>query len=155
MESILVVDDDEGMRDMLAETLRGWGYEPSVAENGEMGLEKFRSGRFSLVITDIRMPKLDGLSLLRAIKKEDAKVPILVVTGYPTVNSAVESLVEGADYYLVKPINLDDLQAKIVKSFEKRRIQQALTSTKIANFILVLLIPVWILLGILLGRLIE
>ena len=106
MESILVVDDDEGMRDMLAETLRGWGYEPSVAENGEMGLEKFRSGRFSLVITDIRMPKLDGLSLLRAIKKEDAKVPILVVTGYPTVNSAVESLVEGADYYLVKPINL-------------------------------------------------
>jgi len=135
--------------------LKRKGHETVVAENGKVGLEKFRSQAFSLIITDIRMPVMDGLSMLKTIRKEDSKVPIIVITAYPSVDSAVESLMEGADYYIVKPIRMEDLEAKIKKSFEKRRIQRALTSTKVANIVLVLLIPVWILVGIFLTRLFK
>jgi len=152
MERILVVEDDEDLCDVLVEMLRRGGYETVVAENGKAGLKKFRSQSFSLVITDIRMPVMDGLSMLKTIRKEDSKVPIIVITAYPSVDSAVESLMEGADYYIVKPIKIEDLEAKIRKSFEKRRMQRALASTKIANIVLVLLIPVWILFGIFLAR---
>ncbi len=155
MERILVVEDDEDIRALLIETLKRWNYEPLVALNGMDGLEKFRSQSFPLVITDIRMPILDGLSMLKTIKKENPKTSIIVITGYPSVNSAVESLMEGADSYLIKPINLDDLQVKIKKTFENRKIQQALASTKIANIILVLLIPVWIIAGYFFARLIQ
>jgi DNA-binding NtrC family response regulator len=155
MERILVVEDDEDVRDLIVETLKRWGYESVVAENGKIGLETFRSQSFSLVITDIRMPILDGLTMLKMIKKEDSKVPIIVITAYPSVNSAVESLVEGADHYIVKPINLDDLEAKIKKSFEKRKMQKALDSTKVANIVLMLLIPFWLIVGYFIARLIE
>jgi two-component system response regulator AtoC len=155
MERILVVEDDEDVRDLIVETLNRWGYESVVAQNGKIGLETFRSQSFSLIITDIRMPVLDGLTMLKTIKKEDSKVSIIVITAYPSVDSAVESLVEGADHYLVKPINLDDLEAKIKKSFEKRKMQKALDSTKVANIVLMLLIPFWLIVGYFIARLIE
>jgi DNA-binding NtrC family response regulator len=155
MEKILVVEDDEDIRDLLTETLKKWGYESVLAENGKVGLEKFQTDSFALVITDIRMPAMDGLTMLKTMKKADSKIPIIVITGYPSVDSAVESLVEGADHYLVKPINMNDLQAKIKKSFEKRKMQKALDSTKVANIVLVLSIPVWIIIGFILARLVE
>jgi DNA-binding NtrC family response regulator len=77
----------------------------------------------------------------------------VVITGFPTVDSAVESLVEGADQYIVKPIHFEDLRVKIQKAFEKRKIQAELESIRTVNRILILLIPGWILLGILLSRL--
>ena len=155
MERILVVEDDEGIQELLVEALPRWGYEPVIADNGKMGLETFQSQNFAIVITDVRMPEMDGLTMLKTIRKQDPKVPIIVITGYPSVDSAVESLVEGADYYLVKPINMVDLEAKIQKSFEKRKIQKALASIKLTNLILVVLIPVWILFGFFLARFFE
>lgn len=155
MERILVVEDEKDISDMLVETLKVLGYMAVVAKNGEDGLDKFRSQSFSLIITDIRMPVMDGLTMLRTIRKEDSKLPIIVITGYPSVDSAVECLMEGADYYLVKPILMDDLEAKIKKALYKAKIQQALTSKKIVNAVLFLLIPVWIIAGFLLARLIE
>lgn len=104
------------------------------------------------MVTDIRMPGMDGLTMLKAIKRMDARVSIVVITGYPSVDSALECLAEGADYYLVKPIRLDDLDAKIKKALEKRRIQCRLASVKTANLVMVLLVPVWILLGFFLAR---
>ena len=152
MERILVVEDDEGIQDLLVEALPRLGYEPVIADNGKMGLETFQSQNFAIIITDVRMPEMDGLTMLKAIRKLDPKVPIIVITGYPSVDSAVESLVEGADYYLVKPINMVDLEAKIKKSFEKRKIQKALASIKLTNIVLVVLIPLWILFGFFLAR---
>ena len=82
----------------------------------------------------------------------DAKVSIIVITGYPSVASAIECMTEGADHYLVKPIKMDDLDVKIKKALEKRAMQGRLASVKTANLIMVLLIPVWILLGFFLSR---
>ena len=155
MERVLVVDDDEHIRSFLVEVLDRLGYNSETAENGKKGLEKFRTGDFTMIITDMRMPVMDGLTMLKQIRSGGSKIPIIVVTAFPTVSSAVESLIHGADYYLVKPINLDDLKAKIGKAIERRRMQKRLASTKIANIVMVGLIPVWIILGWLLGRIIR
>ena len=155
MERILVVEDDESTRDLLHETLKRWDYDVVIAKNGKTGLEKFRNEHFSIVITDIRMPVMDGLSMLKIIKKEDAKIPIIVITGYPSVDSAVECLVEGADNYLVKPINLDDLKARINKAFERRKIQKISDFRKNINITLIILIPIWIGFGYLLAQILQ
>ena len=152
MERILVVEDDVDIRDMLVETLHRLGYQSDTATNGREGLDSFRPGAHSVVITDIRMPVMDGLSMLKAIKKADARAAIIVITGYPSVDSALECMAEGADYYLVKPIKMDDLDAKIKKALEKRTMQCRLASVRTANLVMVLLIPVWILLGFFLSR---
>ena len=153
MDKILVVEDDVDIRDMLVETLTRLGYETDTATNGQEGLDSFQPNTYSAVITDIRMPVLDGLSMLKKIKKMDTKVSIIVITGYPSVDSALECLTEGADYYLVKPIKMDDLDTKIKKALEKREIQIRLASLKTKNLILAVLIPIWILSGYLLSRL--
>ena len=152
MERVLIVEDEADIRDVLVETLKRWGYDAVVAENGKVGLDKFRSQSFSLILTDIRMPVLDGLQMLKTMRKENQEIPIVVITGYPSVDSAVESLSEGADYYIVKPINFSDLKAKIGKSLEKRKTFEKILSLKRVNISLILLIPIWILLGYLIAR---
>ncbi len=154
MENILIVEDDEVVRDYLSEMLTEFGHRSITAENGDDGLNKFREHDFSMVLTDVRMPVMDGLSMLKKMRSEDSNIPIIVITGYPTVDSAVESLVAGADYYLVKPINVDDLKVKIIKAFEKRKIISNLIFQKRFSRILLLLIPFWIFLGFIIARLI-
>ena len=154
MEKILIVEDDKDIKDVLVEALSRWGYQTVTVENGRQGLEMFRADSFGLIITDIRMPIMHGLTMLKMIRKENAIIPIIVITGFPSVKSAVESLMEGADYYIVKPIPLDDLQAKIIKSFEKRKMQRILTNRKNAITMLLCLIPVWLMLGFVLNWLI-
>ncbi len=151
MEQILIVEDDEVVRDYLVEILADFGYESVTAIDGDDGLKKFREYEFSMVLTDVRMPIMDGLSMLKKMRAEDPGIPIIVITGYPTVDSAVESLVAGADYYLVKPINIDDLKVKIIKAFEKRRMISHLSQQKKINRILLLLIPLWVGLGFLIA----
>ncbi|MBN1822037.1 MAG: response regulator [Prolixibacteraceae bacterium] len=152
MKKILVVEDDQDIRELLVETLKRSDFEVDTAENGKTGLEKFRKQKYDLILTDIRMPVMDGLKMLKKIKKEDSRMPIVVITAYPSVDSAVECLVEGADDYLVKPIKFDDLNVKIQKALEKRKIQRILTTRKIMNIILIAFIPIWILIGFFLSR---
>ncbi len=154
MDKILIVEDDEVVRDYLSEILAALGYTPITAVDGDDGLKKFLKYDLSMVLTDIRMPIMDGLSMLKKMKFENPSIPIIVITGFPTVDSAVESLVAGADYYLVKPINVDDLKAKIHKAFEKRKMFTNLILHKRINRILFFIIPIWILLGFIIARLI-
>jgi len=153
MEKILIVEDEEVVRDFLSEILSNFGYYPVTAIDGDDGLRKFNEHEFSMVLTDIRMPIMDGLSMLKKIRSKDPSIPIIVITGFPTVDSAVECLVAGADYYLVKPINIEDLKAKIIKAFEKRKMISHLTVQKRINHILLYLIPVWLILGYLIAHL--
>lgn len=152
MNPILVVEDDDGIRGLLVEMLGRLGFETVTAANGEEGLTAFRKQPMDMVVTDIRMPVMDGLTMLKQIRRENAIIPIVVVTAFPSVDSAVESLSEGADDYLVKPINLNDLENKVRKAMERRQIQRALSRWKRAAWILTALIPLWFLLGILISK---
>lgn len=112
-ETILVVEDEEVLRANLCEYLCNAGYAVEGAEDGEQALRRIREDEFSLVIADIRMPKLDGISLLKRIVAEKPETPVLVTTAYASVESAVEAFRFGAFDYLSKPIIVEDLLKKV------------------------------------------
>ncbi|KJR42475.1 two-component response regulator [Candidatus Magnetoovum chiemensis] len=113
MKPILVVDDEPQMRNALKEAIQRLGYKAVLAENGQDGLTKMGTTPFAMVITDMKMPKMDGLTFLKAIKKKVGNLPILVITGFGNVENAVEVMKEGAYDYLMKPFSFDNLTKKI------------------------------------------
>jgi len=122
MESakILVVDDETSILKLLKEALTQWGYQVTCVSTGTEALEAIRTELFDAAITDIRMPEMTGLDLLREIKRHDESIEVVVMTGYPTIASAVEALKEGAYDYLSKPLILDELRHLMARVTERR-----------------------------------
>jgi len=152
MARILIVEDDDEIRELLSEALMRWGHETALAPNGQEGLQVYRQGQFDLILSDVRMPVMDGLTLLKTIREKDRKTPVIIVTAYPTVDSAVESLGLGADFYLVKPVNFDDLQAKMNKCLENGRIQNEADKLHRVNRWLWAGMAAALILGVLIGQ---
>ena len=115
---ILIVDDEPNMRTALFEALTRQGHAVDMAENGVEALEKYNSNSYDLVITDVRMPRLDGMELLREIKKTSPNTPVVVVSGYGTVESAVEAMRDGAFDYILKPFSLDLIEETVDRALE-------------------------------------
>src|ERR1700722_502970 len=113
MPRILIVDDDPGQRSLLDSFLRGQGFETVVVDSGERALETLRSGKFDMMVSDVRMPGLTGLETLRRARKEHATLPVLLVTAFTDVRDAVAAMRDGAVNYLAKPIDLDELLATV------------------------------------------
>jgi DNA-binding NtrC family response regulator len=117
---ILVVDDEPSILKLLKEALTQWGYQVACVGTGSEALEAIRTELFDAAITDIRMPEMSGLDLLREIKRHDDSIEVVVMTGYPTIASAVEALKEGAYDYLSKPLILDELRHLMARVTERR-----------------------------------
>jgi len=117
---ILVVDDEKHILMVLREALMHFGYRVTCAGSGAEALAAVRSELFDAAITDIRMPDMSGLDLLREIKRQDESIEVIVMTGYPTITSAVEALKEGAYDYLSKPLILDELEHVMQRVMERR-----------------------------------
>ena len=109
-EKILIVDDEAGMQRLLARILDRQGYETLTVGSAKEALQLINSDSFDLVLTDIQMPGMNGLELLREIKAFDPSLPIIVVTAYGTVESAVEALRAGAYDYITKPFETDEIR---------------------------------------------
>ncbi len=110
---VLVVDDEEIARTNLEHVLKKEGYAVRTAANGVEALELVRAWSFDLIITDLKMDKMDGMTLLAEAGRLSPGTQIIIVTGYATVNSAVQAMRTGAAHYLTKPISLDDLRASV------------------------------------------
>jgi DNA-binding NtrC family response regulator len=110
---ILIVDDDPGQRSLLNTFLRSQGFETVTADSGQQALETLRTGKFDMMISDVRMPGLSGLETLRLARKEHATLPVLLVTAFTDVRDAVAAMRDGAVNYLAKPIDLDELLASV------------------------------------------
>ena len=110
---ILIVDDDPGQRSLLDSFLRGQGFETVLADSGERALELLPTGKFSMMISDVRMPGLTGLETLQRARKNFPSLPVLLVTAYADIRDAVEAMRDGALNYLAKPIDLDELLATV------------------------------------------
>ena len=110
---ILIVDDDPGQRSLLDSFLRGQGFETVLADSGERALELLPAGKFSMMISDVRMPGLTGLETLQRARKNFPALPVLLVTAYADIRDAVEAMRDGALNYLAKPIDLDELLATV------------------------------------------
>src|SRR2546428_374005 len=117
---ILVVDDEPSILKLLKEALTQWGYHVACVGTGTEAVEAIRTELFDAAITDIRMPEMSGLDLLREIKRHDESIEVVVMTGYPTIASAVEALKEGAYDYLSKPLILDELRHLMARVTERR-----------------------------------
>jgi signal transduction histidine kinase/GGDEF domain-containing protein len=119
---ILVVDDEKPIRDFLFEALtRLGGFNVELAANGEEALKKIGEDNFDLVLTDMKMPKMDGLQLIAEIAKLKPETMIVLLTGFGTIDSALEAMKRGASDYLSKPINLDELMVRLRKVLEERQ----------------------------------
>jgi YesN/AraC family two-component response regulator len=120
-KSILVVDDEELSRKGLSTFLLKWGYEVDAARNGKEALELFKKKRYDLLITDIVMPDITGIELLKSIKAFTPETGVIIVTGYGKVDSYLESMTSGAFEYLNKPINFSILRKTIEKVLHIQR----------------------------------
>jgi len=114
-KSILIVDDEPSMRVALSESVKSCGYKVETSESGADALEKFQKGKFEVVITDMRMPGMGGMEVLRGIKKVSSGTPVIVITAYGTVNTAVEAMKEGAADFIMKPFSVEHLESLVKK----------------------------------------
>ncbi len=117
---ILVVDDDETQRNMLKKVLLRDGYDIETAFSGKDALEKFKASHADVVVTDIKMPDMNGLDLFREIRNLDQDTAVILMTAYGTIESAVQAMAEGAAYYLTKPLDINHLKVLIKKALENR-----------------------------------
>ena len=116
MQKVLVVEDETNLRKVLATMLRRTGYEVVVAADGEEGLGAFQKSKIDIVITDLIMPKVGGMELLKAINATAPEVPVIIITAHGTVDSAVEAIKLGAFDYITKPFDQAELQSVIAKA---------------------------------------
>jgi DNA-binding NtrC family response regulator len=119
---ILIVDDEEPIRRLLSKELSRKGYHTDTAENGRVALKKLVDSSFDIILLDIVMPDMDGRSMLKRLKNDPSAPAIIVLTGKATVETAVESMKDGAYDYLTKPYKLDELSKVINRAYEQRKL---------------------------------
>ena len=121
---LLLAEDDELLRRVFARAFRAEGFEVDVAADGEAALALLRDNRFDAILTDIAMPRLSGIDLLRAVREHDADVPIVLMTGGPELATALQAIEHGAFRYLVKPVELAELKGIVRRAAAFHRLAQ-------------------------------
>jgi len=122
--SVLVVDDEEIARTNLEYVLRKEGYDVATAANGKEALEKVRAQEFEIILTDLKMDKMDGIQLLESVKTAAPNIDVVIITGYATVSTAVDALKKGAAHYLSKPIQIEEVRQTVRQILDKKRVLQ-------------------------------
>lgn len=117
---ILIIEDEEEMRIALTEVLIRNGYSVHTASNGIEGLELFNKEPFNMVITDVKMPKISGLEVLKEIKKQSPQIPVIMITAYGTIDNAVEAMKEGAFDYILKPFSAEILDDTVLRAIRNQ-----------------------------------
>jgi DNA-binding NtrC family response regulator len=128
MDKILIIDDDQSIRETLFNYLSRKDYAVSSAEDGEEGFEKIKKEHPDLVISDIRMPKLDGLTLLGKIKDYDSQINVIIITAHDDMHSTVKAMQLGAYDYIEKPLELERLKLTITRALENKHLSDKLAS---------------------------
>ena len=121
---VLVVDDEEKMRRLLDMALRGMGHEVVQARDGQEALGRFDEGAFDLVLTDLRMPRLDGIGLLRQLRERGEEVAVIVLTAYGTAESAVEAMKLGAIDYIIRPFEMSTVELAVTRALAMSSVQR-------------------------------
>ncbi len=118
--AILVVDDEHASREVLADAIGSWGYNLCLARSGEEAVSILRERSFPLVITDVVMPGLDGIGLLRVLRRVSPETVVILVTAYGTINDAIVAIKEGAVDFLTKPLDYSKLRMLVENSLGKK-----------------------------------
>lgn len=121
---ILVIDDDEGIRRVLSTVLEDAGHLVDTAKDGEDAIQRAATTTYDLALIDIRLPDMDGTKLLTKMKDSNPRTAKIIVTGYPTLQNAVQALKKGADGYITKPVDMERLLETISYHLKKRKAQE-------------------------------
>lgn len=132
---ILVVDDDESIRKSFSPALEGAGYVVDTAENGADAIKKAEADFYNLALIDIRLPDMEGTQLLSALKETRPRMVKIIVTGYPSLQNAVEAVNKGADAYIIKPVKMDELLKMVKEHLKKQQEARGYDEEKIKEFI--------------------
>ena len=133
--SILIVEDDANIRKTLSAILQQKGYNADTARNGQEALQKSKAKFFNLALLDIKLPDIEGTKLLTTMHESFPKMMKIMITGYPSLENAVEALNLGADAYIIKPVNPKKLLALIKEKLKKQSQAEKMTEEKITEWI--------------------
>ncbi|MCE5275932.1 MAG: sigma-54 dependent transcriptional regulator [Syntrophaceae bacterium] len=120
----MVVDDDMGHRTMLKTLLTGWGYAVSEADDGSAAIVLTRERPFDLILMDMRMVKVSGLTALEAVKEINPSIPVIIMTAYSSIETAIQAMKKGAYEYLTKPLDFDELRLKIEQAMDHSMLKE-------------------------------
>ena len=134
-ERILVIDDDESIRNSLAAILRDEGYEVDVASNGREAIQKSEETIYNLALIDIKLPDMEGIDILIRMKDTVPKVRKIMMTGFPSVQNAIEAVNRKADAYLLKPVEVEKLLVTIREQLKLQENEKQYSEKKVAEFI--------------------
>src|SRR3954454_10382570 len=121
--SILIVEDDAAMREMLREALEDDGYAVETAVNGRAGVERVQKGGIDLVVSDVKMPEIDGLDMLREIKAVSPSTYVITITAFGSIDTAIRAVKLGAFDYITKPFEVDQLILSVEKALAERALR--------------------------------
>jgi len=132
---VLIIDDDASIRESHAAALRANGYEVDVAENGKEAIKKSKARLYNLALVDLCLPDMNGIELLTAMREAVPKMAKIIITGYPSLDNAIEAVNRGADGYIVKPYTMEDLLRKIKEQLQKQQEAKKYGEEKVKEFI--------------------
>jgi DNA-binding NtrC family response regulator len=132
---ILLIDDDESIRKAVSKALEKAGYRVETAENGTEAIEKAQANFYNLALIDIRLPGMEGTKLLEAMKDTTPRMVKIILTGYPTLQNAIDAVNKGADGYLTKPVDIEELLRVIKNHLEKQVDARVYSEEKLTEFI--------------------
>jgi len=133
--SILIVEDDPNIRETLNTILQQKGYNTDTAKNGQEAIQKSQTKFFNIALLDIKLPDMEGTKLLTTMHETLPKMIKIMITGYPSLENAVEALNMGADAYIIKPVKPEKLLALIEEKLEKQSQASAMTEEKVVEWI--------------------
>ena len=133
--SVLVVDDDVGIRKTLSRILEKEGYFVATVENGEQAIEASNERFFNVALIDIRLPDMEGTKLLERLKETEPKMVKIIITGYPSLNNAIEAVNKDADGYILKPFDAGGLLAMIKRRLKKQTKNMKYSEEKVVEYI--------------------
>jgi DNA-binding response OmpR family regulator len=128
---ILVIDDDRDVCKVLGDNLAEDGYETATALTGAEGIEKAKNGRFDLIILDLKLPDQSGVDVLKRIRGYDKDALIVILTGYPSLETAIETLKNSAADYILKPFNVSHLRGVVQRELANKREKAAMDLTEV------------------------
>jgi len=132
---ILIVDDDENIRKVLTTILEDEGYDVETADTAKTAIEKTERKTYNIALIDIRLPDMEGIELLTKMKATTPRLRKIIVTGYPTMQNAVEAVNKGADAYVLKPFNVEKVLNIIKEQLQKQNEEKMYSQEKVAEFI--------------------
>ncbi|MCK5205852.1 MAG: response regulator, partial [Desulfobacterales bacterium] len=121
-EIILVVDDEEEILKAMQNLLKGLGYQSAIASSGKDAIEKFEAMKPEVVLMDINMPEMDGLELAEHIRMKDNSIPVVVMTGYPSMENTIKTLKNGVVDFLIKPVSLNQMELCLKRVFREQQL---------------------------------